>query len=72
MQSASVSANLVEICDSLRNLDFCALHLRRTMEVVNITLTWISENEIPTGKESEASPFTVVCCKGSFFFFFFL
>ena len=25
-QSATVSANLEEICDSLRNLDFCVLH----------------------------------------------
>ena len=37
-QSATVSGNLVEICDSLRNLDLCALHLKRTMGTVNITL----------------------------------
>ena len=33
-----VSANLVDICDSLGNLDLCVLHLKRTMEIVNITL----------------------------------
>ena len=26
-----MSANLVEICDSLGNLDLCVLHLKRTM-----------------------------------------
>ena len=39
-QSATVSANLVEICDSLGNLDLCVLHLKRTMGIVNITLRW--------------------------------
>ena len=34
----TVSAILVEIFDSLRNLDFCVLHLKRTMGIVNITL----------------------------------
>ena len=37
-QGTTVSANMVEICDSLRNLDLCVLHLKRTMGVVNITL----------------------------------
>ena len=35
---AAVSANLVEICESLGNFDLCALHLKRTMVIVNITL----------------------------------
>ena len=33
-----MSENLVEICDSLGNLDLCVLHLKRTMGIVNIGL----------------------------------
>ena len=33
-----MSGNLVEICDSLGNLDLCVLHLKRTMGIVNIKL----------------------------------
>ena len=33
-----MSENLVEICDSLGNLDLCVLHLKRKMGIVNIGL----------------------------------
>ena len=54
---ATVSGKLVEICDSLRKLALCVLHLKRTMGIVNITI----RNDTATLAHGDRTTLTMCC-----------
>ena len=74
-EGATLSGNLVEICDSLGNLDLCVLHLKRTMhgnskhhinELVRMKFLAFSNDIICTAILAHSDHVTLTMCWTTF------